>query len=166
MKRTLLGTDPVTSEESAPIAPMTPKKRCGLGRQDSADPETGHAEAGPSEEYLTLETTSEAGVQVLSLRQLGQAAQGTIMSVATQTITGQSTDAKELLPGTSTACPIDDDDPAASPSKRLKADVRTGYVTSEKCMDVVTQIRMKVRRGAGTVGYGEQLFPHFGTRLM
>lgn len=118
--------DPVTSEESAPIAPMTPKKRCGLGRQDSAGPETGRAEAGPSEEYLTLETTSEAGVQVLSLRQLGQAAQGTIMSVATQTITGQSTDAKELLPGTSTACPIDDDDPAASPSKRLKADVRTG----------------------------------------
>lgn len=128
--------DPVTSEESAPIAPMTPKKRCGLRCRDPAallDTETGRADAGPSEEYLTLETTAEAGVQVLSLRQAGQAApQGTIMSVATQTAAGhardQAPEVSKELPGPSAVALAKDDeeDPATSPSKRLRADPRAG----------------------------------------
>ncbi|KAG0431850.1 hypothetical protein HPB47_021380 [Ixodes persulcatus] len=130
--------DPVTSEESAPIAPMTPKKRCGLRCRDPAallDTETGQADAGPSEEYLTLETTAEAGVQVLSLRQAGQAApQGTIMSVATQTAAGhardQAPEVSKELPGPSAVALAKDDeeDPATSPSKRLRADPRAGWV--------------------------------------
>ncbi|KAH7948204.1 hypothetical protein HPB52_019332 [Rhipicephalus sanguineus] len=119
--------DPVASEETAaPIAPMTPKKKCGMGRSPGLpDPETGvlpgdgeQAVTGCAnggcgdEEYLMLETTAAAGVQRLTLRQAGHSrSQGTTMSLP----------AADALPGTSSsAC----QDEATSPSKRPQAELR------------------------------------------
>lgn len=118
--------DPVASEETAaPIAPMTPKKKCGMGRSPGLpDPETGvlpgdgeQAVTGCAnggcgdEEYLMLETTAAAGVQRLTLRQAGHSrSQGTTMSLP----------AADALPGTSSsAC----QDEATSPSKRPQAEL-------------------------------------------
>ncbi|XP_065293855.1 tubby-related protein 4 [Dermacentor albipictus] len=118
--------DPVASEESAaPIAPMTPKKRCGMGRSPGLpDPETGVLPADGDqavaccagrggcgdEEFLTLETTAETGVQHLALRQAGRRPQGTTMSLHA-----------DALPGTSSsAC----QEEAASPSKKPQAELR------------------------------------------
>ncbi|KAK8762211.1 hypothetical protein V5799_026522, partial [Amblyomma americanum] len=130
--------DPVASDETAaaPIAPMTPKKRCGLGRCPGLpDPETGVVAAdgdsamavcagggcgrGADEEYLTLETTAEAGVQRLTLRQAGHSRpQGTTMSLAA---------ADAALPGTSASsacCQQPREEEATSPSKRPQAELR------------------------------------------
>ncbi|KAL1487301.1 hypothetical protein MTO96_008085 [Rhipicephalus appendiculatus] len=121
--------DPVASEETAaPIAPMTPKKKCGMGPSPGLpDPETGvlpgdgeQAVTGCAnggcgdEEYLMLETTAAAGVQRLTLRQAGHSrSQGTTMSLP----------AADALPGTSSsAC----QDEATSPSKRPQAELRPG----------------------------------------
>nr|XP_037280604.1 tubby-related protein 4-like [Rhipicephalus microplus] len=119
--------DPVASEEiAAPIAPMTPKKKCGMGRSPGLpDPETGvlpgdgeQFETGcanggcGNEEYLMLETTAAAGVQRLALRQAGHSrSQGTTMSLP----------AADALPGTSSSAGQDE---ATSPSKRPQAELR------------------------------------------
>ncbi|KAK8762210.1 hypothetical protein V5799_026523, partial [Amblyomma americanum] len=133
-----VAADTVASDETAaaPIAPMTPKKRCGLGRCPGLpDPETGVVAAdgdsamavcagggcgrGADEEYLTLETTAEAGVQRLTLRQAGHSRpQGTTMSLAA---------ADAALPGTSASsacCQQPREEEATSQSKRPQAELR------------------------------------------
>ncbi|CAN7995763.1 unnamed protein product [Ixodes hexagonus] len=161
--------DPVTGEESAPIAPMTPKKRCGLRCRDPAallDTETGQADAGPSEEYLTLETTAQAGVQVLSLRQMGQAApQGTIMSVATQTAVGhapaQVSELSKELPGPSAVAfsRDDDDESATSPSKRPQ---NFQEFTRDRTNDPSVASQTRYRLGNGGLGNGAAILPSLG----
>lgn len=120
--------DPMASDEAAaPIAPMTPKKRCGMGRSPGLpDPETGVL-AGDrdstgvpgcpgggcgGEEYLMLETTAETGAQRLTLRQSGLSRpHGTFMSLTA-----------DALPCTSACQPKEEE--ATSPSKRPQAELR------------------------------------------
>ncbi|KAL3204712.1 hypothetical protein MRX96_011690 [Rhipicephalus microplus] len=93
--------DPVASEETAaPIAPMTPKKKCGMGRSPGLpDPETGVL-PGDGEQIRD-------GLRQWRLRQRG----GTTMSLP----------AADALPGTSSSAGQDE---ATSPSKRPQAEVR------------------------------------------
>ncbi|XP_064474099.1 tubby-related protein 4-like isoform X2 [Ornithodoros turicata] len=98
----VLGPEGLSCEESAPIAPMTPKKvqrynppvccvsgtvHADPGRSDGTDEGNSECPGCPaSEEYLTIETTSDTSAPVLSLRALGLVPpQCTVTSVATQT---------------------------------------------------------------------------------
>ncbi|KAH9382100.1 hypothetical protein HPB48_004570 [Haemaphysalis longicornis] len=150
--------DPMASDEAAaPIAPMTPKKRCGMGRSPGLpDPETGVL-AGDrdstgvpgcpgggcgGEEYLMLETTAETGAQRLTLRQSGLSRpHGTFMSLTA-----------DALPCTSACQPKEEE--ATSPSKRPQAELRheskpgTGAATSAGAAAAVRHLLDPVPRWA------------------
>ncbi|XP_076357705.1 tubby-related protein 4-like [Tachypleus tridentatus] len=98
----------LSCKTSAPVAPMTPHRRNSHPPQSSSISSSGHfsGDAGeyvnffPTEEFLTLETTSEGHIRVLRLASAPEEASSVAMQTNCQCISELSCDTNHNIPST------------------------------------------------------------------